>query len=215
MRMDTSEIIIQIAEKDFDLDAFVHLAILNESARKEIIRQMFTNPAIMVYYHCYYIVEKASRKSPKLFYPYWSQIAALLHHENSYHRDFALEIIANLTAIDAPDQFSQIKSEYFSHIRDPKFMTGNCCVKNLQKIFQHKPALREEICEMLLTIDTRTAYTEKQKSLLKADVLRILDEIYADSFHPNKINDFIKTEVSSISPKTRKLARELLKKYSL
>jgi len=215
MLVKTPEMITQITEKNFDLVAFVHLAIQDESARVEIIHQMLSNPAIMVYYHCYYIIEKASRHSPELFYPYWSQIAALLHHENSYHRDFALKIISNLVAVDASDQFSQIKTEYFSHINDPKFMTGNCCVKNLQKIYHHKPVLREEICEMLLSIDTRIVYTEKQKSLLKADVLRILDEIYSDSSHTNKINDFIKAEASSISPKTRKLAKELLRKYSL
>jgi hypothetical protein len=49
----------------------------------------------MVYYHCYYVVEKASQKRPELFYPYWDDIAALLVHKNSYHRDFALDILGN------------------------------------------------------------------------------------------------------------------------
>lgn len=213
--MNTSEMIEQIAEKDFDINAFAQLAIENEPARNEIVRQMLTNAAIMVYYHCYYVVEKASRERPELFYAYWGEMAGLLHHENSYHRDFALEIIGNLTRVDQENRFAEIKDEYFSIVNDEKFMTGNCCVKNLLKIYRHKPEQREQIIDILLDIDNRCDYTEKQKGLLKVDVLEILDEIYGEAPERNRINEFIKTEANCISPKTRKKAKELIKKYNL
>ncbi len=213
--MNATEIIEQIAEKDFDPDWFVHLAIQDESVRTEIIHQMLTNPDIMVYYHSYYIIEKASREEPGLFNPYWDRIVPLLQHKNSYHRDFALEIIGNLVAVDTKDLFSLVRTKYFSLVNDPKFMTGNCCLKNLRKIYQHKPALREVIFEMLVGIDTHCDYSEKQKGLLKADVLEILDEIYAECTDQKRIDEFIRAQSNSISPKTRKLAKELMVKYSL
>jgi hypothetical protein len=213
--MNSTEIIEQITKKDFDVDAFVQLAIIDERARNDIVRQMLTNSAIMVYYHCYYVVEKASRERPDLFYSYWSEIAELLHHKNSYHRDFALEIIGNLTRVDQENRFAEIKDEYFCIVNDEKFMTGNCCVKNLLKIYRHKPAQQEQIIEILLDIDNRCDYSEKQKGLLKADVLDIFDEIYADNLERNRIGEFIKSETNCISPKTRKKAKELVKRYSL
>ncbi len=213
--MDSTQIIEQIANKDFDVNAFAQLAIKNEPVRNEIVRQMLMNPAIMVYYHCYDVVDKASRERPELFYSYWSEIAQLLHHKNSYHRDFALEIIGNLTRVDPENRFAEIKDEYFSIVNDEKFMTGNCCVKNLLKIYRHKPEQREPIIEILLDIDQRCDYTEKQKGVLKADVLDIFDEIYADVPEQNGINKFIRTEANCISPKTRKKAKELVKKYHL
>jgi hypothetical protein len=210
-----TEMIEKIAEKDFAVDEFVRMAISDQNARNEIIHQMLTNPAIMVYYHCYYIVDKASQKQPEMFYPYWDEIAALLHHKNSYHRDFAVEIIGNLTRVDQENRFAQIEADYYSIINDEKFMTGNCCVKNLLKIYRHKPEQRKRIIEMLLDIDNRCDYTEKQKGVLKADVLEIFDNVYDDINEHDEINAFIKAQVNSVSPKTRKKAKELIKKYHL
>lgn len=213
--MNTAEVIARIAENDFDVDEFVQVAIDDENVRSEIVHQMLTNSAIMVYYHCYYVVEKASRQCPEMFYPYWGEIAKLLHHENSYHRDFAAEIIGNLTKVDKENRFAEIEDDYYTLINDEKFMTGNCCVKNLNKIYQHKPEQRKRIIETLLDIDNRCDYTEKQKGVLKADVLEIFDEVYAEIPERDEIIRFIKAQVSSISPKTRKKAKELIQKYHL
>lgn len=213
--MNATEIVGQIEKKDFDINALTQLVITNESVRNEIVQQMLKNSAIMVYYHCYYVIDKASQERPELFYSYWGDIAELLHHTNSYHRDFALEIIGNLTRVDQENRFAEIKDEYFSIVNDEKFMTGNCCVKNLLKIYRHKPEQREQIVKILLDIDNRCKYSDKQKGVLKADILDIFDEIYGNEVEQIRINEFIRTEVNSISPKTRKKARELVKKYSL
>ena len=211
--MNITEMIDQIAEKDFDLNAFVQLAINNELVRNAIVHQMVTNSAIMVYYHCYYIIEKASQERPEMFYAYWGEIAELLHHKNSYHRDFALDIIGNLIIVDQENRFSDIREDYFSIINDEKFMTGIHCVKNLLKIYRNKPDQREPIIELILDIDCRCDYTEKQKGLLKADVLEIFGEIYDEVPERIRINEFIRSEANCISPKTRKKAKELINKY--
>jgi hypothetical protein len=169
----------------------------------------------MVYYHCYYVAAKASQHRPDLFYPYWQEIACLLQHQNSYHRDFALTILANLTQVDERDLFASIFEDYFAHINDAKFMTGQCCIQNSIKILRNKPALRSQIIALLLDIDDQCTYTEKQKGVLKADVLEILDKVYAQIQNREAINTFIKAGVSSISPKTRRTAKAMVKKYHL
>jgi hypothetical protein len=213
--MNTAEMIEKIAVKGFDLDEFVEFAINDECARNAIVHHMVTNAAIMTYYHCYYVVEKASQTHPELFYPYWDDIAALLHHENSYYRDFAVEIIGNLTKVDHKNRFADIADEYFGVVNDEKFMTGHCCVKNLLKIYRYRPEYRERIIETLLDIDNRCDYTEKQKGVLKADVLAIFDAVYDDAIAKGEIIEFIRAAVDSISPKTRKKAKELITKYRL
>jgi len=214
-KMNPTELIEKIAEKDFEVDEFVQLAIEDQNTRNEIVRQMLTNPAIMVYYHCYEVVDKASQKRPEMFYPYWDEIAELLHHKNSYHRDFALEIIGNLTRVDQENRFAAIEEDYFSIIHDEKFMTGNYCVRNLLKIYRHKADQRDRIIATLLDIDNRCDYTQKQKAILKADVLVIFDEVYNEAPEREEIAAFIKAEVHSISPKTRKKAKELMNKHNL
>jgi hypothetical protein len=213
--MNTTELIDKIAEKDFDVDEFIQLAIRDEKVRNEIVHQMLTNSVIMVYYHCYYVADKASQRRPDMFYPYWDKITNLLHHKNSYHRDFALEIIGNLTKVDIENRFAEIEDDYFKLINDEKFMTGNCCVKNLLQIYRHKPEQRGRIVETLLDIDNRCEYTVKQKGILKADVLEIFDQIYEEVQEKEEIIEFIRAEVDCISPKTRKKAKELIRKYNL
>ena len=107
--MSTDELIRQISVKDVDVDRLVQLVIDDDHIRDEIVKQMLTHSWIMMYYHCYYVVAKASERRPELFYGYWPEIARLLDHENSYHRDFALTILANLTetAADLVEEISE------------------------------------------------------------------------------------------------------------
>lgn len=65
-----------------------------------------------------------------------------------------------------------------------------------------------------MDIDNRCDDTEKQKGVLRADILEIFDKVYKVS-EQDKINAFIKAQVNSISPKTRKKAKELIQKYHL
>lgn len=213
--MNTEEIIDTISREDFNLDSFVNLAISNEQARSEIVHQMLHHKHIMVYYHCYYVIAKASEQCPDLFYPYWENFASLLEHKNSYHRDFAITILANLTAVDKEDRFSRIFDDYFEHLHDAKFMTANGCVKNTEKIARYKPELKHEIITVLLDIDNQCVYPEKQKGLLKGSVLEIIEQVYENSEEKEALETFILMELNSVSPKTRKKAKELALKYDL
>jgi hypothetical protein len=211
--MNITEMIHEISAKDVDVEKFVRLAIRDDHARDEIIKQLITNPDIMVYYHCFYIVAKASQERPELFYQYWFEIASLLEHKNSYHRDIALTILANLTQVDQDNLFSEIFNNYFEHIHDKKFMTGKCCIQNSIKILRNKHELNHQIITLLLDVDKLCAYPEKQKELLKYDVLEILDEVYEEAIDKKGVDEFIKAGASSISPKTRRKAKELVGKY--
>jgi hypothetical protein len=213
--MDTTEFIQEISVKDVDVDKFVQMAIRDNQFRNEIIEQLLTNPDIMVYYHCYYVVSKASQERPELFYQYWHEIALLLKHKNSYHRDIALTIIANLTQVDRENLFSKIFHDYFEHINDNKFMTGKCCVQNSIKIFRQKPELHNQIIDLLLDVDNLWTYPEKQKELLKSDILELFDEVYIELSDKSGIDEFIRRGISSTSPKTRNKAKELVRKYGL
>lgn len=214
--MTTTELIQEISVKDVDVDRFVQLAIADDHIKDEIVRHMLTHPHIMVYYHCYYVIKKASHDRPDLFYHYWRDIASLLHHPNSYHRDFALTIIANLTQVDDQENlFSTLFDDYFAHINDAKFMTGECCVQNSRKILKNKPELQNQVLALLLDLDHQCAYPEKQKELLKSHVLDILDEVYTTIRDKQRVHAFMKACVSSISPKTRRKAKELVGKYGL
>jgi len=213
--MNKNDLAAKISIKDFDLDAFVRMAVEDEAIRAELIRQMIDNSDIMVYYHCYEVASQASQARPDLFYQYWPDVAPLLDHPNSYHRDFALTILANLTKVDRQNLFTSIAEKYVGNINDAKFCTGQYCVRNCQKIIDSKPELLDFFLDHLLDLDARCDYPLKQIDLLKCDVLEILDQVYERSVRKDQIKVFIRDAATAISPKTRKKAKELIKKYAI
>ena len=213
--MNTSDVIREISRKVVDIDSFVKRSIMYGEIREEIVHHLLTNPHIMVYYHCYYVVSKASRKRPDLFYRHWHDIVALLKHRNSYHRDIALTIIAELTRVDHDNLFAQICDDYFVHVNDEKFMTGQCCVRNSAVILKNKSELREHILDILMDVDHRCDYTRKQKELLKCDVLEAIAVVYDTIDRKAEADAFINGATESASPKTRRKARELAAKYGI
>lgn len=213
--METTGLIEKIRDKNLDVEYFANEVIAEESVRNEIVSQLLTNKDIMVYYHSYYIVSRASELNPELFLRYWDDFAQLLNHSNSYHRNIGLTIIANLVCVDENHLFDNILENYLGYIDDEKFMTAQCCLKNIGKIVKSRKDLREKIIQTLLKVDEICSYTEKQKALLKYDILSVMDLIYKESNVRTRelMNAFIESCEKSISNKTKKKAIELIKKY--
>jgi hypothetical protein len=208
-------LILKISDKNVNIHEYAEKAINDWQIRDMIVNLMLNNPNIMVYYNSYYIISLASELKPELFYNYWDDWVLLLNHQNSYHRDFALNLLANLTQVDAENKFSIIFDEYFSHINDEKFMTSRQCIQNTAKILTNKGELIEDITNILLDIDARCSFPEKQKALLKSDVIDLFDEFYEQINDKERINEFIKAELDSISPKTKRKAKNFVKTYSI
>jgi len=164
------DLILEIQIKNFNKNEFVERAINDSKIRDEIVQLMLTHRKIMVYHHSYKVISQASQMRPELFYQYWEDFAVLLDHQNSYHRDFALVLLANLTPADKENKFLNLFNGYFSHINDEKFMTARKCIQNTAKILESKGELTGDIIDILLDVDNRCDFPLKQKALLKSDV---------------------------------------------
>lgn len=207
-------LITEISRKDFDLPFLADKALREKEVRDEIVKQMIHNPDIMVYYHCFYILDAASLRQPELFYPYWPKISALLDHPNSYHRDFALTLLAVLAGVDAENRFEGNERKYTSLLYDSKFMTALCCLRGLARIVRVKQDLLPGVVSLLLRHSKKTPYTEKQEALFNADVLLLLQQAYTPQTIPPAVLGFIQEQQSSISPKTRRLVQEIIGEIS-
>lgn len=201
----------EIKKKDVDIEIIAKKIIKDTGCRNEVVKQLMTNKDIMVYYHSYYILSRASEINPQLFYMYWDDFVTLLDNNNSYKRDIGMTMIANLIIVDIDKKFDNIFDEYINCINDEKFMIAQCCVKNLKRIIQQREDLIGEVVQILLRIDDITSYPQKQKELLKYDVLDIFDIVYEKVEDRNNIQLFIENCLESISPKTRKMAKKLVK----
>jgi hypothetical protein len=216
LSMNQNQFLEEISRMDFDLEGFTAGAIQEEEIRRKIFEQMQSHPHIMVYYNCFYVIEQVSLRAPELIYPFWDNIVSLLTHKNSYHRDFGLVLLANLTAVDAEQKFTLVFKDYLRLTSDAKFMTADYCIKNLKKIAANRPDLIPAILDRLLDLEAASSYRPNQLALLKFGVLDLIAQVYDALESTVRVNRFILAEAEgSLSPKTRKMARELKRRFGL
>jgi hypothetical protein len=202
--------IIEVKKNDFNLPYFTEEVLIHNDFRAEVVDQMIHNPEIMIYYHCFYILDAASLREPELFYPFWSDISGLLDHPNSYRRDFALTLLATLVAVDRDNRFKEIENKYIALLTDRKFMTALCCLRNLTRILSQKPEMLPRVMTYLLRHEKSTTYSLNQEALFNADILSLIHQGYSIETIPPAVLAFIEKQKSSQSPKTRNLAKKLL-----
>ncbi len=207
------DLILEISDKDLNIDEFAKRAINDSELRDKIVNLMLNHQHIMVYYNSYNTISRAIQIRPELFYPYWDDFSTLLNHHNSYHRDFALVLLANLTRVDKENKFSRLSGDYFNHLNDEKFMTAHKCIQNTAKILESKYELTGDIIDILLDVDNRCDFPLKQKALLKSGVIELFINFYGQIKDKERVNEFVKDELGSISPKTRKMAKKFMEKY--
>ena len=175
---------------------------------------MIHNPEIMVYYHCFYILDAASLQNPDLFYPFWEDISILLNHSNSYKRDFALTLLATLVSVDQEERFADIEKKYLSLLYDRKFMTALCCLRNLVRIVSQKPDIQARVMTEMLSHEKNTPFSANQEALFDSEILTLIHQGYSSANIPPVLLAFVERQQSSRSPKTRSLAKKLFSELS-
>ncbi len=156
---------------------------------------------------------KISKDHPEVLYPKWDYFVKLISSYNSYKKLIGLRLIANLTLVDTENKFEKIFDKYYKILNEKRTMTAGHIASNSGKIAKAKPKLQLKITDKLLNIDN--IHTGKQKELIKAYVIEALDEYYGEVKDKKKINDFIKKQLESESPKTRKKAKEFIEKWEV
>lgn len=156
------------------------------------------------------VLMRASEKQPEILYPEYDYLANLLDSDNHFQRYISINILANLALIDTKNKFESIFDKYFSNIDGDRTMVAGQAALNAGKIAKAKPNLQTKITKRLLNIEK--THKGKQIDLIKAYIIEAFNEYFAESSDKNKIFDFVKAQLESESPKTRKLAKEFLKK---
>jgi hypothetical protein len=207
----------EIAKFDFDRKDLVRRIMENEQDRLFVIDQILSNPQIMVYYQCFYLLQDATEQCPQLFYGHWTRISTLLYHKNSYHRDIAITLLANLIVVDENNNFDGIYNDYLNILFDPKFKTAVSCINNLRKILVIRHDKIPLVFNVLLEHKDKSKFSEKQEEYIHGEICLLFDLIIEqlNIQDRNQAQDFIFHGVNSKSPKTRKICKAIVKRRNL
>jgi hypothetical protein len=159
------------------------------------------------------VLKYISESHPKALYPEWDTIENLLKNGNSYTKYATIYLIANLTKVDNQNKFANFFNEYFGEIDTDRTVTAAHVTLNAGKIARAKPKLQNRIIEKLLSIDKN--HKGKQKELIKSYAIQAFSEFFGDVKEKDEVIKFVKEQLNSNSPRTRKAAKQFLAKYKI
>ena len=152
-----------------------------------------------------------SEKYPESVYGRWDFFANLIRKGNSFHKYIAVWIIANLTKADHENKFEKLFNDYYRLLGDKSVIPAGHVAAKSGIIALAKPELQAEITNRLLDIDNTV---QRHKDLVKSGAIDAFDAYFEKSKDQARIIEFVKAQLNCESPKTRKIAKEFLEKWS-
>jgi hypothetical protein len=160
----------------------------------------------------YEIILYISKKHPKILYSKWNFLAELLTSDNHFHRYIAINLLSNLASVDTNNNFEDLFDRYFSNIKSNRTMVAGQTALNSGKIAKEKQNLRQKITNILLNIDK--IHQGKHTELLKGYAIDAFNDYFKETNDKKEILKFVKKQLNSDSPKTKKAAKDFLKKWN-
>ena len=201
----------ELSEKNVDVKSIAKKALKDEKVLSELLENI-TSKKETIRYNSFKVLLHLSEKHPEVLYPKWDLFADLLSSDNTYHKFDAIYFIANLTRVDTGNRFEKIFNKYYSLLNDKSMIPAAHLAGNSGKIAKAKPHLEEKITNKLLSLD-KTHHISERKDLIKGYAIESFSEYFEEAKNKKKIIVFVKNQLKSKSPRTRKKAKEFVEKW--
>ncbi len=205
------EYLQKVSVTNADLTPFSEITLNDSGFRNILIKHLTENEAINIYYHSYLILNKATITAPSLFYPYWGNFASLLKHENSYHRNYGMDLIANIISADEDNLFEPAVEDYYKQLYDERLVTIKHCIENTAKIIREKPQLTITIISKIIDSLKVNTNSEKHQNFLILKFLKLLSVVDTNLLDMNAVGEFLITVLNDT--KSDRIKKEI-KKFS-
>jgi hypothetical protein len=199
-------------DKNMNVEVMAKEALKDEKKLSELLDNLKTKNET-VRYNSSKVLNLLSEKNPEVLYPKWDYFVELLSTDYTYWKLSVIPIIANLVRIDLENKFEAIYEKFFGLLNDRSVIPAAWIAANSGKIAKAKPRLQARVTNELLSID-RTHHDPERKDLIKAGAIESFAEYYEEAADKKKILEFVKKQLECKSPKTRKIAKEFLEKWS-
>jgi hypothetical protein len=184
------------------------MALKDEKVLQELLDGVLSKKDA-VRYGSFKALNVLSEKHPERLYGKWDFFVDLMRSGNTHRKYIAIYIIANLTKADAENKFEKLFDAYYGLLGDKSVIPAAHVAVNSGKIALAKPGLLAEITNRLLDIDNTV---QRHKDLVKASAIEAFEAYFEQSEDKARIIEFVKAQLNCDSPKTRKKAKEFLKK---
>ena len=199
-------------KKDVDLVALARHASEDQGFLSELVEGL-SDKRERVGYNCLRALLLVADEHPELLYPHWQSFVELLGSGNTYFKLRGANLVAAVIDADSENRFEQIFDRYYDLLDDKSVIMASYIAGNSGKIARAKPGLQGRITNRLLSID-ETHHRPERRDLIKSHALEALGEFFQESHDKTRILEFVRAELVSTSPRTRKKAQEFLKRWA-
>jgi hypothetical protein len=201
---------VNLDKKSIDIKAIAKKALKDDKLLAELLDNLWSKKET-IRYNSNKVLSQISEEQPKTLYSQWDYFVKLLGSDNTYHKISAVILLANITKVDRDNKFEKIFNKFYGLLNDKSFITAAYVSGASGKIALAKPKLQTKITNRLLCID-KTHHEQERKDLVKANIIEAFGEYYDQTKNKKKIIEFAEKQLNCASHKTRKIAKEFLKR---
>jgi hypothetical protein len=201
----------EMRDKGVNIESVAEKALQDEKLLSELLDGL-TSKEETFRYNCFKVLMLISQEFGTALYPKWDYFVELIASDNTYWKMSGLQIIANLTKVDTDNKFDKIFDLFYSLLGDKGTILPAHVAANSGKIAKAKPYLQDKITDKLLNIDK--VYLGKQIALINGYAIEAFGEYFAEARNQDRIIEFVRNQLNSDSPRTRKQAENFLSKWA-
>ena len=204
--------LLEVSKTKANIDLFVNEALTDTGFRELVVYHLMNNKSINVYYHSYHIINKVSLINPLHVYEFWNNFVKLLSHNNSYHRGYGMNLLANLITVDNDNKFNDIIDLFFKQLYDEKISNRKSCITNSHRILKNKSDLIETVIPKIVESLRFNSNSDKHQNYLISEFIKLLSEFKPKITRLKSVKSFLNDVLNeSASDKVKREINKLLK----
>lgn len=156
-----------------------------------------------------------SEKNPRKLYPRMDFFVNLLDSKNTILKWIAIDIMANLTAVDTRNEFNRIFEKFYSCLYEGSLITAGHIVDNSGKIALAKPELQSKITEQLMKAEEVPVPTSECRNILLGKAINAFNIYFNQIEDKDKVISFVKRQLNNSRNATKTKAEKFLRKLDM
>jgi hypothetical protein len=208
-----AKLLQQMAQKEADAEEIADKIIKKPELLSEIFQGLSADEA-RIKYGCAKVLRIISEKEPEVLYPEFHFLAELLNSDRTFLRWDAIQIIANLAAVDSENRVESIFDQYFAPIPGPVMITGANVIRGAAKIALAKPQLTERIVTELLKVEKARYQTTECRNIALGHAIKSFDQFFDQIKDKEPVIELVKKQLKNKRNSTRKKAELFIRKHN-
>ncbi len=201
-----------LSKKPINIERLAEKALQDKGLLAELLEKLWSKEET-IRYNSHKVLCLISQEHPRILYPQWDYFAQFLESDNTYHKLSAIHILANLTKVDTRGKFEKMFDRFYGLLDDKSFITAAYLAGASGKVAKAKPKLQTRITNRLFGID-KTHHDPERRELVKGYIIESFKEYFEEAKNKKKIIEFVKKQLKSKSPRTKKIAKDFIERLN-